>query len=91
MSLKNQGILEREAAPILLVNGVGDTQVPIDDLYLAFTTLKGAAKEAWVNPKGMHMGRSADWSTQRIRSEIVVPWMLKQLKAESRPALAGAH
>jgi hypothetical protein len=90
MSLKNQGILEQEAAPILLINGVGDTQVPIDDLYLAFTSLKGSVKEAWANPKGMHMGRSADWPVQRIRSEIIVPWMVKHLKAESRPALAGA-
>jgi len=89
MSLKNQGVLEREAAPILLVNGVGDTQVPIDDLYLAFTSLKGAVKEAWANPKGFHMGRSADWPVQRIRSEVVVPWMLKHLKAPDRPALAG--
>lgn len=79
MSLKNQGVLEREAAPILLINGAGDTQVPIDDLYLTFTTLKGSVKEAWVNPKGFHMGRSADWPVQRIRTEVIVPWMTKQL------------
>jgi len=89
MSLKNQGVLEREAAPILLINGAGDTQVPIDDLYLAFTTLKGSVKEAWVNPLGFHMGRSADWSVQRIRSEIIVPWMTRQLK--DRPATAGVR
>lgn len=79
MSLKNQGVLERDAAPILMINGAGDTQVPIDDLYLAFSTLKGSVKEAWVNPKGFHMGRSADWAVQRIRTEVIVPWMTKQL------------
>jgi len=80
MSLKNQGILNREAAPILLINGQGDTQVPIDDLYLAFTELKGAIKQAWVNPIGLHMGRSAEWPVQRIRTDMVLPFMLRHLK-----------
>ena len=80
MSLKNQGVLEKEAAPILFINGVGDTQVPIDDLYLAFTTLKGSVKQAWVNPRGFHMGRSADWPVQRIRTEVVVPFMMTHLR-----------
>jgi pimeloyl-ACP methyl ester carboxylesterase len=85
MSLKNQGVLEREASPILMINGAGDTQVPVDDLYLAFATLKGAIKEAWVNPKGFHMGRSNDWPVQRIRTEVVVPFMMKHLKGGDRP------
>ena len=91
MSLKNQGVLEREAAPILMINGAGDTQVPIDDLYLAFATLKGSVKEAWVNPKGFHMGRSADWAVQRIRTEVIVPWMMKQLRSDSdsKPATSS--
>ena len=80
MSLKNQGVLGREAAPIMFINGQGDTQVPIDDLYLAFTELKGSIKQAWVNPIGFHMGRSADWPVQRIRTDIVVPFMLRHLK-----------
>jgi esterase FrsA len=79
MSLKNQGILNREAAPILFINGQGDTQVPIDDLYLAFTELKGSVKQAWVNPRGFHMGRSAEWPGQRIRTDVVVPFMLQHL------------
>jgi esterase FrsA len=91
MSLKNQGILEREAAPILMVNGLKDSQVPIDDLYLAFTSLKGSVKEAWANPDGMHMGRSADWSTQRIRSDIVAPWMIRHLKEPERSQRADAR
>ena len=31
------------------------------DLYLAFTEVKGSVKQAWVNPIGFHMGRSAEW------------------------------
>jgi esterase FrsA len=89
MSLKNQGLVERESAPILMVNGAKDSQVPIDDLYLAFTSLKGAIKEAWVNPNGMHMGRSDDWPTQRIQAEVVAPWMIKHLKAPEAAALAA--
>jgi esterase FrsA len=91
MSLKNQGVIERESAPILMVNGVKDSQVPIDDLYLAFGSLKGATKEAWVNPNGMHMGRSADWPTQRIQAEVVAPWMMKQLKAPLRAASTATN
>lgn len=83
MSLKSQGILERKSAPILMINGVEDTQQPIDDLYLASTSLKGGVKEAWVNPNGMHMGLSADWPLQRIAAEVVAPWMIKQLNTKS--------
>ena len=81
MSLKNQGVLNREAAPILFINGQGDTQVPIDDLYLAFTELKGAVKQAWVNPIGFHMGRSADVAgPAHPHRSSVVPFMLRHLK-----------
>lgn len=78
MSLKAQGLLGKPAAPILLVNGARDTQVPIKDLYLAFGTMD-ALKEAWVNPEGGHMGRGKGWSSQRIRSEVVAPWMIRHL------------
>jgi esterase FrsA len=88
MSLKNQGVLEKEAAPILFINGQGDTQVPIDDLYLAFNSLKGSVKQAWVNPRGFHMGRSNDWPVQRIRTAVVVPFMMNHLRQP--PALAGS-
>ena len=91
MSLKNQGVLEKEAAPILFINGVGDTQVPIDDLYIAFRSLKGSVKQAWVNPQGFHMGRSADWPVQRIRTEVVVPFMIKHLLPGKAPARGAAH
>jgi esterase FrsA len=77
MSLKAQGLIDRPAAPMLLVNGDHDSQVPIADLNLMLHA--GSPKEAWVNPAGGHMGRSADWPDGRIFREVVTPWIARQL------------
>ena len=77
MSLKAQGLLDRPSAAMLLVNGNRDTQVPIADLDLMLHS--GSAKEAWVNPDGGHMGRSADWPDGKIFAKIVAPWIVRQL------------
>jgi len=79
MSLKNGDWLSRPSAPMLLVNGEKDSQVPIDDLYLLLRN--GSAKEAWVNPQGGHIGRGAGWSDTRIFKEVVVPWLAAKLNA----------
>ena len=50
---------EKPSAPMLVVNGEKDTQVPIADLYLLLRT--GTPKFAWVNPEGGHTGRSKDF------------------------------
>jgi esterase FrsA len=62
-------------APMLL--GDGDSQVPIADLDLLLHA--GSPKEAWVNPGGGHMGRSADWPDGRIYREVVAPWIARQI------------
>ena len=77
MSLKAQGLLDRPSAPMLLVNGNRDTQVPIADLDLMLHS--GSPKEAWVNPDGGHMGRSTEWPDGKIFARIVAPWMVRQL------------
>ena len=77
MSLKAQGLLERPSAPMLLVNGDHDTQVPITDLDLMLHS--GSAKEAWVNPGGGHTGRSSDWPDGKIFANVVTPWIVRQL------------
>jgi len=77
MSLKAQGLIDRPSAPMLLVNGNRDTQVPIADLDLMLHS--GSPKEAWVNPNGGHMGRSTDWPDGKIFAKIVAPWMVRQL------------
>jgi pimeloyl-ACP methyl ester carboxylesterase len=77
MSLKAQGLIERPSAPMLLVNGERDTQVPIADLDLMLHS--GSPKEAWVNPAGGHMGRSAEWPDGKIFAKVVAPWIARQL------------
>jgi len=77
MSLETQGLIARPSAPMLLVNGDHDTQVPIADLDLMLHA--GSAKEAWVNPGGAHTGRSAEWPDGKIFEKIVAPWISRQL------------
>lgn len=78
LSLQQQGLLDKPSSPMLLINGEKDTQVPIADLDILLH--HGSPKEAWVNPQGAHVGRSADWPDARIHAEIVVPWLLRQLQ-----------
>jgi hypothetical protein len=77
MSLKAQGLIDKPSAPMLLVNGDRDTQVPIADLDLMLHS--GSPKDAWVNPGGGHMGRSAEWPDGKIFEKIVAPWIGRQL------------
>ena len=77
MSLKTQGLIDKPSAPMLLVNGEHDSQVPIADLDLMLHA--GSAKEAWVNPAGAHTGRSADWPDGKIFAKVVAPWIARQL------------
>ena len=77
-SLLDQGLLDRPSAPMLLVNGARDSQVPIADLYLLLE--HGDAKEAWVNPEGGHMGRSKAWPSPVIAEKVLMPWIVRKLK-----------
>jgi dienelactone hydrolase len=77
-SLLEQGLLDRPSAPMLLINGARDSQVPIADLYLLLE--HGDAKEAWVNPQGGHMGRSPQWPGPAIAEKILMPWMAEKLR-----------
>ena len=77
MSLKSRGFVGKPSTPMLLVNGERDTQVPVDDLLLLLRT--GTPKEAWVNPEGGHLGRGAGWPDGRILSEVIIPWLARQL------------
>ena len=79
-SLLDLGVLDRPSAPMLLVNGARDTQVPIADLYLLLG--RGDIKEAWVNPAGGHMGRSPEWPAAAIAEKVLMPWITQRMKAE---------
>ena len=78
MSLVGIGMLERPSAPMLVVNGARDTQVPIEDAYLLLKS--GSPKEVWINPEGGHMGRTQSLSDQRIFETVVLPWIVRKLK-----------
>jgi len=82
LSLKEEGFLGKPSAPMLIANGEKDSQVPISDLYLLLHS-GGSAKEAWVNPDGMHTGRSEEWPNSRIFEEVVLPWIKARLEPPS--------
>ena len=77
-SLLELGLLDRPSAPMLLVNGARDTQIPIADLYLLLE--HGDTKEAWVNPEGRHMGRSPQWPAGAIAEKVLFPWIMRRMK-----------
>src|SRR5712691_4033286 len=80
MSLVDQGLLGRPMAPMLILAGVLDTQVPIDDEYLLLS--KGdVPKEAWINPQGGHLGRQDGvWPDPLIFKQVIIPWLVKTLQ-----------
>lgn len=77
MSLLIDDQIDRPCAPMLVMNGAMDSQVPIADQLLLLQ--RGDAKEAWINPKGVHMGFGAGWGPERTVREIVIPWLLKKI------------
>jgi len=81
-SLLDSGLLDRPSAPMLLVNGARDSQIPIEDLFLLLQ--HGDAKAAWVNPRGGHMGRSPDWPPAAIAERVLMPWILRVTSDPSR-------
>jgi esterase FrsA len=82
MSLVQQGLLGKPMAPMLILAGVNDTQVPIEDEYLLLS--KGdVPKEAWINPHGGHLGRQVGvWPDPRIFKEVIIPWLVRTLQSE---------
>ena len=82
MSLVQQGLLGKPMAPMLILAGVNDTQVPIDDEYLLLSQ-GDVPKEAWINPHGGHLGRQVGvWPDPRIFKEVIVPWLVRTLEPE---------
>ncbi len=91
LSLKTQGIIGQPSAPMLVLNGEKDSQVPISDLYMLMQS-GGSAKWSWVNPDGGHTGRSQEWPNSRISEEIVTPWIKARLEPESgKVKMAGGN
>jgi esterase FrsA len=82
MSLKTRGLLDQPMAPMLVIGGALDTQVPIADIEVLMRS-GDSPKEIWMHPRGGHMGRDAKtWSDPVIFRRITTPWLLKALEAE---------
>jgi pimeloyl-ACP methyl ester carboxylesterase len=83
MSLVHQGLLGKPMAPMLVIAGVKDTQVPISDIYLLLS--KGdTPKTAWVNPQGGHLGRQVKvWPDPVIFKQVIIPWLVRTLQVDT--------
>jgi len=85
MSLVKQGLLGKPMAPMLVLAGVQDSQVPISDIYLLLS--KGdTPKTAWINPQGGHLGRQVKvWPDPVIFKQVIIPWLVHILAVEPVP------
>ena len=83
LSLVTQGLLGKPMAPMLMLQGALDTQVPIADDYLLLSN-GDVPKDAWINPRGGHLGRQVGvWPDPRIFKEVIIPWLVKTLQASA--------
>lgn len=80
LSLVQQGLLGKPMAPMLVIAGALDTQVPIADDFLLLS--KGdTPKDAWINPQGGHLGRQVGvWPDPKIFKQVIIPWLVKTLE-----------
>jgi esterase FrsA len=86
MSLVNQHLLGKPTAPMLILAGTKDTQVPIADVYKLLDS-GDVPKEAWINPQGGHLGRQVGvWPDPRIFKQVIIPWLVKDLTSDMQPA-----
>jgi len=83
MSLVSQGLLGKPTAPMLIIAGVLDTQVPISDAYLILNS-GDVPKEAWINPQGGHLGRQVKvWPDPVIFRQVIIPWLVRKLEPDT--------
>lgn len=83
LSLKTRGLLDQPMAPMLVIGGALDTQVPIADIDLLMRS-GDSPKEIWLHPKGGHMGRDAKaWPDPVIFKRVTTPWLFKALEVDA--------
>ena len=83
LSLVKQGLIGKPMAPMLIIAGALDTQVPVADAYLLLSN-GDAPKEAWINPKGGHLGRQVKvYPDPVILRTVIVPWLARKLEMEA--------
>jgi esterase FrsA len=82
LSLATQGLLGKPTTSMLVIGGTRDTQVPIADIELLLNN-GDVPKDAWINPKGGHLGReSVGWTDPVIFRKVIMPWEIRMLKGE---------
>ncbi len=82
LSLVDQQLLGKPTAPMLIVTGALDTQVPVSDAYLILSN-GDVPKEAWINPQGGHLGRQVKvWPDPVIFRQVIIPWLVRKLGVE---------
>jgi esterase FrsA len=80
MSLVAQGLLGKPTAPMLIVGGALDSQVPISDAYRLLSA-GDTPKDAWINPAGGHLGRQAKtWPDPVILEKVITPYIVRWAK-----------
>jgi esterase FrsA len=80
LSLVKRGMIAQPTTPMLILHGAKDVLVPVEDAWLQLAS-GPVAKDAWINPQGMHMGRQPGvWSDELLREQVMVPWLKKQLE-----------
>ena len=85
LSRASQGLLDKPTAPMLIIGGALDTQVPIADAYLLLAS-GDTPKEAWINPKGGHLGRQPKvWPDPAIFNRVLLPWVIRQANGNAAP------
>src|ERR1700686_3979905 len=83
ISLVSQGFIEKPTAPMLIIAGAQDTQVPIPDAYLTLNS-GDVPKEAWINPQGGHLGRQVKiWPDPVIFRQVIIPWLVRKLEPDA--------
>jgi esterase FrsA len=88
MSLVSQNLLGKPTAPMLIIAGALDTQVPVSDAYLILNS-GDVPKEAWINPQGGHLGRQVKvWPDPVIFRQVIIPWLVRTLEV---PANKDIH
>jgi len=85
MSLVYQNLLGKPMAPMLVIAGVLDTEVPISDIYLLLDN-GDVPKDAWINPRGGHLGRQIKvWPDPAIFKQVIIPWLVRTMDVGVRP------
>ena len=85
MSLVHQNLIGKPTSAMLIIAGAMDTQVPVSDAYLLLSN-GDVPKEAWINPKGGHLGRQVKVPDPVILRTVIIPWLVRTLGAQPQDA-----